>query len=312
MKTSINQTKTLLMERAEITAHLSLLPYSGTPDIKVNKGSKYLYVRKREGAKIKSTYVGPHSKELFDNVLRICKQHRLLTKQLRQINKQLALLGYDATQLPNNVLLNVEFARTNVKHNIYTQARLEGIATTFPQTEDIIDNGKVNGLRASDVQKILNLKHAWEFILDEDVVKSPSDYYLCSWIAKMVNEGFYDDGGRIRHVPVSIRGTSYAPPIPIEVDVINHIKKLIMSKAKAIDIAIELLLYVMKTQIYLDGNKRTGVIYANHYLISHGQGMIIIPEKEINYFRKQLVLYYETKPNSIKQFLKTKCWQKMK
>ncbi|MCQ3914415.1 MAG: hypothetical protein MJ201_01170 [Mycoplasmoidaceae bacterium] len=160
MKTSINQTKTLLMERAEITAHLSLLPYSGTPDIKINNGSKYLYVRKRDGAKIKSTYVGPYSKDLFDNVLRVCRQHRLLTKQLRHVNKQLALLGYDATQLPNNILLNVEFARANVKHNIYTQAILEGIATTFPQTEDIIDNGKVKGLRASDVQKILNLKHA--------------------------------------------------------------------------------------------------------------------------------------------------------
>lgn len=128
----------------------------------------------------------------------------------------------------------------------------------------------------------------------------------------MVNEGFYDEGGRIRHVPVSIRGTSYVPPIPMEVDVIEYIRKVIMSKAKAIDIAIELLLYVMKTQIYLDGNKRTGVIYANHYLISHGKGMIVIPEKEIEYFRKQLVLYYESKPNNIKQFLKNKCWQKMK
>lgn len=57
-----------------------------------------------------------------------------------------------------------------MKMNIYDQAVLEGVATSFPQTEEIIDNGKVTGMTATDVQKILNLKHAWEFILDKDVV----------------------------------------------------------------------------------------------------------------------------------------------
>ena len=41
-----------------------------------------------------------------------------------------------------------------MKSNIYDQAVLEGVSTTFPQTEDIIDNGTVNGMTASDVQKI--------------------------------------------------------------------------------------------------------------------------------------------------------------
>lgn len=45
-------------------------------------------------------------------------------------------------------------------------------------------------MTATDVQKILNLKHAWEFILDRDVVASRSDYYMLSHIARLVNEGF--------------------------------------------------------------------------------------------------------------------------
>ena len=32
-----------------------------------------------------------------------------------------------------------------MKTNIYDQAVLEGVATSFPQTEEIIDNGKVSG-----------------------------------------------------------------------------------------------------------------------------------------------------------------------
>ena len=67
-----------------------------------------------------------------------------------------------------------------MKANIYDQAVLEGVATSFPQTEDIIDNRTVNGMTANDIQKILNLKHAWEFILDNDVIQAKSDYYLLS------------------------------------------------------------------------------------------------------------------------------------
>lgn len=46
-------------------------------------------------------------------------------------------------------------------------------------------------MTATDVRKILNLKHAWEFILDRDVVASRSDYYMLSHIARIVNEGFF-------------------------------------------------------------------------------------------------------------------------
>ena len=86
---------------------------------------------------------------------------------------------------------------------------MEGVAISFPQIEEIIENRKVFGMNATDVQKILNLKHAWEFILDRDVVASRSDYYMLSHIAKLVNEGFFAEGGRIRGVPVTIGGSSY-------------------------------------------------------------------------------------------------------
>ena len=160
-----------------------------------------------------------------------------------------------------------------MKANIYDQAVLEGVATSFPQTEEIIENGRINGVSSSDVQKILNLKHAWEFVLDRDVIQAESDYYVLCHIAKLINEGFYSDGGRIRGVPVRIGGTSYIPPLPIEIDVKDRIQAILHSSQNEIDIAIELCLYAMKTQIFIDGNKRASVIWANHYLIAHGQGL---------------------------------------
>jgi prophage maintenance system killer protein len=66
----------------------------------------------------------------------------------------------------------------------------------------------------------------------------------------------------------------------------------------------------MKTQIFLDGNKRASVIFADHYLIAHGGGFIVIPEKEVPEFKQKLVKYYEGAPFSdILQFIKAKCWK---
>ena len=56
-----------------------------------------------------------------------------------------------------------------------------------------------------------------------------------------------------------------------------------------IDIAIELCLYCMKTQIFIDGNKRASVLFANQYLIAHGQGFIVIPEKKFRSLRDCLL-----------------------
>ena len=312
MAIKYNEIQELLRSRADLHARLNLMPYDGTPEIKERGGGKYLYVRKRVSGKLTSTYVGVYTEELYNLLLRNARETREIRKQLRNIEKQLAAAGYSDDELPADVTNNIAFARVNMKTNIYDQAVLEGVATSFPQTEEIIDNGKVSGMTATDVQKILNLKHAWEFILDKDVIASKSDYYMLSYIARLVNEGFFAEGGRIRVVPVTIGGSSYIPPIPNEIDIKDEIREITEEKADVIDTAIKLCLYCMKTQIFLDGNKRASVIFANHYLISHGEGFLVIPEKEVPEFKNLLVKYYEGEDISIiSDFMKKNCWKTM-
>lgn len=312
MAAKYNEIQELLRSRADLNARLNLMPYDGTPEIKERGNEKYLYVRKRVAGKQTSTYVGAYTEELYNLLLRNAREAREIRKELRSIDKQLANAGYSEDELSSDVINNIAFARANMKMNIYDQAVLEGVATSFPQTEEIIDNGKISGVTATDVQKILNLKHAWEFILDRDVIASRSDYYMLSHIARVVNEGFFAEGGRIRGVPVTIGGSSYVPPLPKELDVNEKIREIIEESDEVINTAIKLCLYCMKTQIFLDGNKRASVIFANHYLISHGGGFLVIPEKEVPEFKRLLVKYYEGEDITvIADFMKKYCWKKI-
>jgi len=312
MANNLETIQLLLQDKADFQARLNLIPYDGSPEVKDNNSGRYLYIRKRVNGKLTSTYVDVYSDELYQLLLRNTREARELRKNIRRIDKELASLGYSSSELSVEVEKNLDFARANMKSNIYDQAVLEGVATTFPQTEEILEKGIVNGMTADDVQKILNLKHSWEFILDKDVVQADTDYYLLCHIAKLVNEGFFSYGGKIRSVPVTIGGTKYVPPIPIESVVIERIDEILSSKKKHIDKAIELCMYCMKTQVFVDGNKRASVIFANHYLIVHGQGLLVIPEKEVSEFKKLLVKYYEgEKIEIIADFLKEKCWRKM-
>ena len=308
MNNNYSEIQELLHQKADYQARLNLLPHDGTPEIKERNGKKYLYIRKRVGSRLTSTYVDAYSDELYQVLLRGARDAKEFKKNIRRLDKELAALGYSDAELSVRVQLNLDFARINMKSNIYDQAILEGVATSFPQTADIIENGTVNGMTATDVQKILNLKHAWEFILDRDVISYPSDYSILCHIAKLVNEGFFHDGGRIRGVPVTIGGTNYIPPMPIESVIKERIEEILRDTMPSDEKAIVLCLYCMKTQIFNDGNKRASVIFANHYLISQGGGMIIIPEKEVPAFKKLLIAYYEDKDNGeIFRFMKEKC-----
>lgn len=310
MSANYSEIQELLQQKADIQARLNLMPYDGTPEIKEQSGSKYLYIRKRVAGRLTSTYVDVYSDELYQLLLRNAKERKDLNKSIRKINKELVALGYEDKELSPRVMQNLDFARANMKANIYNQAVLEGVATSFPQTEDIIENGQVNGVSATDVQKILNLKHAWEFILDRDVIQSESNYHMLCHIAKLVNEGFFYDGGRIRGVPVQIGGTTYVPPLPIETVVIERIEEIRKQNKEPIDIAIELCMYCMKAQVFMDGNKRASVFFANHYLIAQGMGFLVIPEMDVPKFKKLLVEYYEGAPlEIIGAFLREKCWK---
>lgn len=190
----------------------------------------------------------------------------------------------------------------------YKQAMLEGVATTYSDTENIVNGGKVMNMTSNDIAKVINLKRAWEFILNDGVISYPTNYAILCQINSIIEDGFSCIAGRLRSVPVTIGGSTYMPPMPIEQMIKDDLDKILNLNNDVIDVTIELLLYVMKKQLFLDGNKRTAVIIANHYLISHGGGIIVVPAELVSEYKKLLILYYEDRSDDIKLFLKNKCW----
>lgn len=168
-------------------------------------------------------------------------------------------------------------------------------------------------MSASDINKVINLKRAWEFIMSVDLANYTTNYAVLCQINQIVEEGFSLTAGRIRSVPVTIGGSTYLPPIPFEAQVKQDLYDMLHNE-EGINLAIDLVLYVMKKQLFLDGNKRSAIIFANHYLITHALGLLVVPAEQVDEYKKVLVSYYEdeSKKLDIINFLKEKCWIKMK
>jgi Fic family protein len=297
---------TLVNERVKLRQRLESLLY-GTVEIRIKDDKKYLYVHYRENGLAYTKYAGVYNEELYRLILKNNIEARNLKKALREINKTLKTFNYVAKELSEKIKVNIDFVRKHLVETVYKQVVLEDIAATYLDTETIIDGGKVNGLVATDVLKILNLKHAWDFVLNENIITLVTSFEILCDINRLVTEGFYYNAGTIRSVPVSIGGTSWQPPVPIKQVVIEELNQILSSKILLEDKAIALLLYVMKRQIFLDGNKRTAVIFANHLLISKGFGIIAISESLVPQYKVLLISYYEGKDETIKTFLKQHC-----
>lgn len=298
----------LIQSKQALEHELSSLAY-GSVEIRENNSNRYIYVHYREDGVALTKYVGEYSEELYNLVLNNSIKAKQIKKQIRDITKQLKKFNYVEEKLDEKVEQNIDFAKRNLVDTIYKQAILEGVATTFADTESIIEGGKVNNMTSKDILKIVNLKHAWEFILNKNVIISHTNFALLCEINKMVEEGFYYTAGKVRNVPVTIGGTKWTPDLPIESVIKEELEEIFNREMDDVDRAIELLLYTMKKQIFIDGNKRTSVIYSNHYLISKGKGIIAIPAELTEEFKGLLIPYYEGRDeNRIKKFIREKCY----
>ena len=200
---------------------------------------------------------------------------------------------------------NLLLTSNNLPLIIYNSARLEGINTTYPDTKTILEGVNVPNLKLDEINCILNLRDAWNYTLSniDEVVDLDFICKINSFVSR--NESL--EWGVLRTGKVGINGIDYIPEIP-QKDIITKNIKEILKQGSITENALNLMLYLMRSQIFWDGNKRTSMIIANKILISNGCGIITIKEEDIREFNTLITEYYNTNnKNKIIKFLYEKC-----
>lgn len=200
---------------------------------------------------------------------------------------------------------NVFVAKRNIVDYIWKSANLEGIGVTYPETQVIYDGGIVNGLTVDKIIAINNLKYAWQFILENEDIEY--DYKTLCQIHKLTCDKLVLDQnlGRIRSTPVNIGGTKWKPEFPIESQIKEELEGLLNQSEKTkTEISIEIMLWIMRRQMFIDGNKRVAMLFANKIMIDNGCGIITISQENQPIFFEKLIKFYETGDNAdLKQWI---------
>ena len=128
---------------------------------------------------------------------------------------------------------NIFLAKRNIVDNVYSNAKMEGINVTFPQTKTILDGVNVSSLKIDEIQCILNLRDAWKYIID-NISKDINLEFICK-VNELVARNESIEWGVLRTGKVEIGGTDYIPEIPSRDIVEENIQNDTKNKENAIN-----------------------------------------------------------------------------
>lgn len=202
---------------------------------------------------------------------------------------------------------NITWAKRNIVDYIYKSANLEGIKVTYPETAALYEGITLSKtMKIDDIVTINNLKYAWRFVLEN--IDYPTDYnFICKINQYIGGNSLIFGSGYLRTTPVRMGGTAWRPNIPVEAQVKEELAELSTIESPT-DKALSTMLYCMRKQMFIDGNKRTAMLAANHIMTSNSCGIISIPIEIQDDFKLLLIKFYESGDyKNIKQFIYEKC-----
>lgn len=201
---------------------------------------------------------------------------------------------------------NIFFAKRKLIDNLYKSANLEGIAVTFADTVAFVNNVNTGKISVDDMLKLKGLKDAWEYVLNTIDEELTMDYIKKIHFEVCKGQNI-EPLGEFRDRGVGITGTSYRPKLPSEC---NYDKELndIMKIEDSLDRSITLFLWIQRSQMFLDGNKRVANLIANKEMIKNGLGILAVPVEKIGEYFTILIEFYETNDyTNIKKWIYDNC-----
>ena len=201
---------------------------------------------------------------------------------------------------------NIFFAKRKLIDSLYKSANLEGIAVTFADTVEFINNVNSGKISVDNMLKLKGLKDAWEYVLNTVEDDLTTDYIkkihfeICKG-QNVIPLGEYRNSG------VGITGTNWRPKLPSECDYDKELKD-IMDIHDDLDRCITLFCWIQRSQMFKDGNKRVANLVTNKEMIKNGLGIISVPVGKIGTYFTELINYYESNDNSkFKEWILNNC-----
>lgn len=203
---------------------------------------------------------------------------------------------------------NIFLAKRNLVDSIWKEARLEGIAVTYPQTADVLEGRVVADLSLEQNLALNNLKQAWRYVLDEP---HAIDFDALQHLNLLIGQGgVVRYAGELRDGLVRIGGTDFVPAVPDEGQVRSEFAR-ILSIEEPLMRALLVFAWMCRSQLFRDGNKRTAQLVANDILVHAGEGVLAVPIEAQGEFFGLLVAFYESNvPDELISFMREKCIEK--
>ncbi len=192
---------------------------------------------------------------------------------------------------------NIFLAKKVLVAQIHNLSRFENCQTTLLQTEQIINGQNVASASLGDIQTILNLKRAYQYVMRHISDGLPVDIPLLKKINSIVAQEDSLAPGDFRTGTVGVTlvdGSRHTPPAMSEVDVQSLLGQIENRSNSTTETAIRSMLAFMRQQIFWDGNKRTATLFANAMLIEKGCGILEISELQIPEFNTKLSDFYRS------------------
>ena len=208
--------------------------------------------------------------------------------------------------------MNLERARLLIDKYIvdyvYNAARVEGVNTKYLDIKLLVEDGIDPKLDSDKISVLKNLKDAYKALKDEDFLSQQIDIFSLKSVNQIINgRGIVHEAGLIRKDEVYITNCKYIPEIPVEFEIAIMIRDIIEQDKPVLDKGIELYLYIMRVQPFIDGNKRTANVFANLYLLQHDSAIISVHADDKKQFLTKLSRFYETNdPEKLSKFIKEK------
>lgn len=204
----------------------------------------------------------------------------------------------DLNKIKPNKNKALMLAKRQLSELVCDAVNLEGINMTLPEVQTLLDGITVGGHKLSDEKITLNQANAWRFLFEsiDNNAFDLSKTFVCK-LHDLAAETEALEWGQFRTGNVTIAGTDYLPPKPVELGTLweqittlpKHDNPLALYTQ-----AIGLFLDMARSQFFYDVNKRTGRMMMNGLLLQHGYPAINLPAKRQLEFNQLMLEFYQS------------------